>query len=255
MAEIAIFKLYMLVVARFGGMMASAPLLGARNFPTVAKIGVTALTALLLTPVLAPLKADLPEDAVSYALMAAGELLVGLAIGFVMTLLFAAVQLGGQIMDLQTGFGMMNVFNPAFESQFPIFGFFLFIVAVLYLLVTGGHRDMIRALAATYDHIPPGGFVVRRELMWEVSTWGKHMFVDGLMISAPVATAMVLAYATLGLLNRAIPQMHLFVIGFPITIASGLFVTALSLGVYADLLDGMFVHMFEDVGTLIRGLG
>ena len=168
--------------------------------------------------------------ATAYALMAAGELLVGVALGFVMTLVFAAVQVGGQIMDLQTGFGMMNVFNPAFESQYPIFGFFLFIIAVLYMLVTGMHQWMLLALAATYTHVPVGGFVADPNLMWEAATWGRHLFADGLMIAAPVATAMVLAYATLGLLGRVIPQLHLFVVGFPLTIATGPFCDGVVVG-------------------------
>ena len=255
MAELEIFKLYMLVVARFGGLMASAPILGARNFPMVAKVGLTALVAMLVTPTLAPLNTPLPDDALSYAVLAMGDVMIGLMIGFVMTLVFAAVQVGGQIMDLQTGFGMMNVFNPAFESQFPIFGFFLFIIAILYLLALGGHRMMLEHLAATYDSIPPGGFAPRPELLWEVGTWGKAMFVDGLMIAAPVGTAMLLTYMTLGILGRVVPQLHLFVVGFPLTIGTGLFLTGLVLGIYVQFLEGMFGRMFRDVTDLVGGMG
>ena len=81
------------------------------------------------------------------------------------------------------------------------------------------------------------------------------MFVDGLMIAAPVSAAMILAYATMGILGRVIPQIHLFVVGFPLTIATGLFLTAFSLGMYVYLLDGMFHRMFRNVDLLIRGLG
>lgn len=255
MAEVEIFKLFALVMVRVSGLMVSAPLLGSRNFPIPAKIGLTALMAMLITPVLPPLTTPIPGDPLAFALAGVGELLIGIIMGFVMTLVFASVQIAGQIMDLQTGFGMMNVFNPALESQFPIFGFFLFIVAVLYLLITGGHREMLLALSASYEHVPAGGFAVRPELLLEVSTWGRQMFVDGLMLSAPVATAMMLAYATLGLLNRAMPQLNLFAVGFSITIAAGLFVTAITLGVCARMLDGMYGDMFRNVSTLVLNLG
>ena len=249
------FKLFILVLVRVSGLMVSAPVLGSSSFPVVAKVGLTAAVAALITPVLPVLDTPLPDGVLMFASMAIGEFLIGLIIGFVITILFAAVQVGGQIMDLQTGFGMMNVFNPAMETQFPIFGFFLFIVAVLYLLAINGHHMMLLALARTYDHVGVGGFMVQPEMLWEISTWGTAMFVDGVMIAAPVATAMLMAYVSMGLLGRLVPQIHLFVIGFPVTIATGLFLAAAILGIYVSVLDGMFDRMEESVGVLIQNMG
>ncbi len=255
MAEVEIFKLFALVMVRFSGLMVSAPVLGSGNFPAIAKIGLTALTALLITPTIPVLAAPLPSGPLAFGVMALGEMLIGLMIGFVMSIFFAAIQVGGQIMDMQSGFGMMNVFNPALETQFPIFGFFLFIIAVLYFLVLGFHHTAIRALAHTYEVIQVGGLAVHPELLYEVSRWGRDMFIDGLIISAPISASMLLAYITMGLLGRVVPQIHLFVVGFPITIATGLFVTAFIIGIYLNVLDGMFERMMGNVDTLIRGMG
>lgn len=255
MAEIEILKLFLLVMVRFSGLMVSAPVLGSSNVPTAAKIGLSFFGAMLVTPTLPMLEATLPGEPIPFALFAVGEFLIGLLIGFVVGLVFAAIQVGGQIMDLQTGFGMMNVFNPALETQFPIFGFFLFILAVLYMLVTSLHHLMIVGLAHTFEVIPIGGFMAKPALLWEVSRWGDAMFLDGIIIAAPVAAAMMLAYVTMGLIGRVIPQIQLFVVGFPLTIATGLFITALSIGVYVQILDGMFDRTFERVDALIRGLG
>jgi len=253
-AELEIFKLFVLVLARVGGLMVSAPVLGSPSLPAMAKIGLSAGLALLIVPTLPALGSPLPQEGLALAVVALGELSIGMMIGFVVSILFAAIQLAGQIMDLQTGFGMMNVFNPALETQFPIYGFFLFLLAVLYMTALGGHHLMIQALASTYKTIPVGEVALRPALFLEVSKWGAPMFVDGLMISAPVAAAMVMAYATLGLLGRVVPQIQLFVVGFPLTIAIGLFLTAFIIGVYLEFLDGMFHRSFRDVSTLIRGL-
>jgi flagellar biosynthetic protein FliR len=255
MAEIEIFKLFLLVMVRFSGLMVSAPVLGSANVPVAAKVGLSFFGAMLITPLLPVLETGLPSAALPFAVLAIGEFLIGLLIGFVVGLVFAAVQVGGQIMDLQTGFGMMNVFNPALETQFPIFGFFLFILAVLYMLVTSLHHLMIIGLAHTFKVIPIGGFMAQPALLWEVSRWGDAMFIDGLIIAAPVAASMMLAYVTMGLIGRVIPQIQLFVVGFPLTIATGLFITALSIGIYVQILDGMFYRTFERVDLLIRGLG
>src|SRR5208283_2123199 len=134
------------------------------------------------------------DDAVAFALMAGGELAIGMMIGFVMTIVFGAIQVAGQILDMQSGFGMMNVFNPALETQFPIFGFLLFIIAMLFLMVTNMHHLMLRAIVSTFARIPLGGFVARPALLWQASQWGREMFLDGLIIATPVAAALMVAY-------------------------------------------------------------
>ncbi len=255
MAEVEIFKLFLLVLIRFSGLMVSAPVLGSGNVPIIAKVGFAFFGALLVTPTLPMLEVGLPEANLAFSVLAIGEFLIGLMIGFVVGMVFAAVQVGGQVMDMQTGFGMMNVFNPALETQSSIFGFFLFILAVLYMLVTNLHHLMIWGFIHTFEAIPLGGFVAHPGLLWEVTRWGQAMFVDGLIISAPVVAAMMMAYVTMGLIGRVIPQIQLFVVGFPITIGTGLFITALSIGIYLQVLEGIFERTFIRVDTLIRGMG
>jgi flagellar biosynthetic protein FliR len=252
--EVEVFKVFLLVLVRISGMFVSAPVLASSNFPLIAKAGLVTLTALLITPTLPEFGTALPDDPVTFSLMAAGELIIGLMMGFTMTLVFGAIQVAGQLLDMLTGFALMNVFNPALETQVPIFGFFLYILAALYLLALNGHHVMIKAMALSFDRIALGGFVMDPALLREVSTWGKVMFYDGLMIAAPVAGALLLAYVTMGLLGRLVPQIHLFVVGFPITIAMGLLLVALSLSMYLNLLDDMFEQMFRNVNTVMRAM-
>ncbi|MFP4500773.1 MAG: flagellar biosynthetic protein FliR [Candidatus Hydrogenedentota bacterium] len=255
MVEIAYFKLFVLVLARFSGLMVSAPFLGSANIPVAAKAGLAGMAAVVVSPTLLPLADPLPDTALVFALYGAGEFIIGLMVGFTLTFIFSAIQLAGQVIDLQTGFGMMNVFNPALETQFPIFGFFLFILAVVYLLVLNGHHLMIVGLIATYDHAPIGGLSVRPELMFEFTRLGQLMFVDGMIIAAPLASAMLLAYMTMGLLGRVVPQIHLFVVGFPLTIGVSLLLMSLIIGVYTQTLERMFGRMFRNLDLFIRALG
>lgn len=227
---------------------------GYYNFPARAKIGLAVLLAALLTPTLGRLQEPLPDDYLVLGVMAGAELSIGLLMGFVMTLVFAAIQVAGEIMDMLSGFSLMNVFNPALETQVPIFGFFLYIVAALYLLAVDGHHLMIRGLARTFSTLPLGQVALRPELLGQAARWGSLMFVDGLLIAAPVAGALLLAYVTMGLMGRVVPQIHLFAVGFPFTIALALLMTALFIGVYADILSGMFHRMFQGVSILTQGM-
>lgn len=253
--EIEIFKVFILAFVRFTGLFVAAPILGSNNIPPRVKIGLALLAAMVMTPVIPALGQPLPVEPIAFALYGVGELMIGLILGFAMTIVFAAIQVGGQIMDLQTGFGLINVFNPALETQVPIFGFFFFLLGALYLLAVDGHHEMIRALAATFRVIPLGGFVVRPAMLREVSAMGSAMFYDGLIIAAPVAGAMMLAYVTMGLVGRVVPQINLFVVGFPITISVGLLIVALSIQVYMVVLKGMFGDMWRSVYRLIGMMG
>jgi len=252
--EAEVFKLYVLVLIRVSGLVVSAPILGSRNFPVMAKIGLAGAVAALITPSVAPVPGGLPDDVLPYALMAGGELLIGLLMGFVMTFLFGAIQVAGQIIDMQSGFGMMNVFNPAMGAQFPVFGFYLFILAVLFLLAVNGHHVMLRALVATFDKIPIGGMVLRPEMGLEINRWAQVLFIDGILLAAPVGAALLLAYVVMGILGRLVPQVQLFVVGFPLTIALSLVVMALSVHIYLAVLEGMFNGMFRNLGLLIDGM-
>lgn len=255
MPEIEAALVFLLVLVRFSGLILTAPILSSVNFPPLGKIGLIGLSAMLLTPTVLMMDMPVPTEPLPFAIAGAGELLIGMLMGLIMTIVFAAIQVGGQVMDMQSGFGLMNVFNPAFETQFPIFGFFLFILAVLYLLVIDGPQMMIKALAHSYESVPLGGLAPNADLMWVVTSWASAMFFDGILIAAPVAAAMMLAYATMGLMGRVVPQIHLFVVGFPLTIALALLVVAFSVDLYLNHLDGMFEGMFRNVDTALQGLG
>lgn len=253
--EVEIAKLFILVAVRFSGLILTAPILGSGNFPVVAKIGLVGMLSFLVTPTIGQLDEPLPSGMLEFSLMGASELIIGLVMGLIMTLAFAAIQVAGQLMDMQSGFGMMNVFNPAFETQFPIFGFFYFILAVLFLLITNGHHLMIIALVSSFETIPIGGLSPDVGLMGHVATWGTMMFYNGILIAAPVVAAMLLAYMTMGLMGRVVPQIHLFVVGFPLTITTALLIVALTTEGYILFLDGLFTEMYRDVDRLVRGLG
>jgi flagellar biosynthesis protein FliR len=252
--EAEVFKVFVLVMIRISGLMVSAPVLGSANFPARGKIGLAILIALMITPAVEQLNEPLPDELLTLGLMATFELAIGLLMGFFMTLVFAAVQVAGQVVDMLSGFALMNVFNPALETQVPIFGFFLYIVAALYLLVIDGHLLIIRAIVGSFETMPLGELTLRPEVLGQISRWGSLMFVDGLLIAAPVAGALLLAYMTMGLMGRVVPQIHLFVVGFPFTIALALLMMGLFVGVYVEVLDEIFYRMFKGVSTLMRGM-
>jgi flagellar biosynthesis protein FliR len=100
-----------------------------------------------------------------------------------------------------------------------------------------------------------GGFAPETPVLAQFVAWGGLMFHDAVLLAAPVTAAMMLAYVTMGLMGRVIPQINLFVVGFPLTIAASLLVVGLSIGYYLNLLDSMIFDMFRNVDRIIPGLG
>jgi flagellar biosynthesis protein FliR len=111
---------FLLVFFRVGAMMAVAPILGHRSVPVTHRAGLAVLLALLLTPVVAPAPVD-GGDGLGLLLAIAGEILVGIAIGGVATLVLAAVQVAGELVGFQMGLGIGAVYDPALGGQATVF--------------------------------------------------------------------------------------------------------------------------------------
>jgi len=254
--EVDVFLFFILVLMRVSGLLVSMPILGSRNVPMMVKAGLAGLIAIILVSTMSPLPQGIPRDFGAFVVVGAYEFLIGIGMGFIVSLMFSAVQIAGEIMDLQSGFGMMNIFNPAMETQFPIFGFYLFILWAMFFLWINGHLVVLQILGESYKALPIGLMSrMDNNFGWEITRWGQTMFMYGVRLAGPVIVTMILTYAVMGILGRAIPQIHLLVIGFPITIGLGMIIVGISLGVYMGVFEDMAQEMVREVQLFIRGLG
>lgn len=234
------------LLLRVGAMLLAMPLFGGPGVPQHVKIGLAGLIALLLAPVVAPGPA--PETLFELAAVAAREIFVGLSMGFVVALFFFSLQLAGQLMDVPIGFGMVNVLDPHFGGQVPILGQFQNVLAVLIYFSIGGHHAMLRAVADSYSFIPVGGAQWNGALAQIVVDAVSSMFFLGVRIGLPVMAAAFLTDVALGIVNRAVPQINVFITGYPIKVALGLFTVVVVLPVYVGVLG----TVFGDGGELLR---
>jgi len=254
--EVDVFLFFILVLMRVSGLFVSMPVLGSRNVPMMVKAGLAGLIAIILVSTMSPLPQGIPHSSGAFLIVGAYEFLIGIGMGFIVSLMFSAVQIAGEIMDLQSGFGMMNIFNPAMETQFPIFGFYLFILWAMFFLWINGHLVVLQILGDSYKTLPIGLMSrMDNNFGWEITRWGQTMFMYGVRLAGPVIVTMILTYAVMGILGRAIPQIHLLVIGFPITIGLGMIIVGISLGVYMGVFEDMAQEMVREVQLFIRGLG
>ena len=242
---------FLLCLARTGGLVAVSPVLGGRFVPAPARALLAVLLALVVFPVVPAVPP--PASAAAYGAALLAELAAGLALGLATVLVFAAAQLAGQLLDLSTGFGISGTFDPVLGEPAPVLGNFFQLAMWLLFLAADGHHLVIRALAYSFRHIPPGGagLVPAAPVVVELAGW---MFATALMLSLPVLGVLLAVTAALSLIARAVPQMNVFITGLPVQVAVGLVALMAGLPALVGAMAGLAEPMGEFLARMVEAM-
>jgi flagellar biosynthetic protein FliR len=238
-----------LVFTRLSGLVVTAPLFSYRNIPTLLKVAFASLLAVILFPYARPLT---PAEflSLSYILQALGELALGLALGFAASLSLQAIYLAGQLMDVPMGFGMVNILDPQLGLQVPIMARFYNIIAVLVFLGVNGHHMVLMALMRSFELLPIGQINWGPGVVMVLIEGFAWMFVLGVKIALPIMGAIFLTDIALGIIARSVPQMNVFLVGFPIKIGVGLFLLVFVVPSYIRVI----AQLFSESGDMLSYL-
>lgn len=215
---------------RMLSLMSVAPLFSHESVPIPTRIWLALLLTVIIAPTLPAMAAVAPLS-VPGVLLIFQQLLVGVGLGFVMQLAFAAVELAGDMIGLQMGLSFAVFIDPQNSDQTPIVGSFLSMILMLIFLAMNGHLMMISALVDTFQTVPiaVSGAVSHGDSWQRLALAGGQLFASGLQIALPVIAALMLANLALGVLTRTAPQLNLFAVGFPITVILGLLMLLLGM--------------------------
>jgi flagellar biosynthetic protein FliR len=246
-------SLFLYPFVRILSWLMADPLLGNKAVPTQVRVGLALVMAVLVAPSM-PVTPQVALVSGEGLVLLAWQIAVGVALGFTVRIVFAAVELAGQFLGLQMGLSFAALFDPVNGAQTPVLGQLLSIVTVLLLFAFNGHHLIIAALWDGFQTVPliPGamsakGFTILVE-------WGGAIFITGLHLALPVAAALLTANLTIGMMTRAAPQLNVFAIGFPISIGVGFAVLYLSMAYLPAFMEG-FLRRAVDVGAAaMRGL-
>lgn len=229
--------LFLWPLGRIMGLMIAAPVLGNMRFPLRARVGLALMITAVISPALPPLPSIAPDSPASLGLFAQ-QLLIGLTMGFAMRLVFTAVEVAGDYIGLQMGLGFALFFDPQQSSQMPVIGQFLGLMAMLLFLVLDGHLMMISVLADSFRWAPIGA-EIHNGLWQAVAGWGGQILHAALLLSMPVVATLLTVNVALGVLTRAAPQLNIFAIGFPVTLAAGFAAMLLSLALFTPQFEAL----------------
>jgi flagellar biosynthetic protein FliR len=245
--------LLLLVLARVAGLLVAAPILGHLLLPRLVRAGLAIVLALALAPVVAA-PPELPTTLLALIGALAVETAFGLLLGFIAELVFAGVQLGAQLVGMQIGFGLDNLIDPGNNSQSTVIAHWYRLLALLVFLVLDVHHLLLEALVASFQTAAPGSLAAGRIPMDGILAAAGDVFALGVRIAAPVLIALLLTNAVLGVIARTIPQVNVFVVGFPLNVGVGLVVMGAALPFTFRLLTSRFAALEPALGGLVRGL-
>lgn len=243
----------LMILLRVGALIVMLPVLGHQLVPAQVKAGLALVISLLLWPVIG---APLPADAISptaLTLIALREILLAAAMAFLAQLIFAAAQFAGQIMSFQMGMTVANVFDPSTQSQQSVISQLAMTLAMLLWLASGAHRMFLQALFESFRRFPVGA-------EWTIHAWPDllgataAMFALALKLAAPVMLLLTFLYVALGLLARAVPQIQVFFVSFPLTTGLGLLALGLGMPALISLMQESFTALGRQLPLFLRHL-
>nr|WP_163503134.1 flagellar biosynthetic protein FliR [Halomonas socia] len=231
--------LFLWPFVRITAFMMAAPLMGHSSVPNQAKIGL----AVLLTIVIGPSLPELPEAPIlSWASLGImiEQMLIGVAIGLTMQVMFAVVQAAGEFIGLQMGLAFATFFDAGSGTNTMILSRVFYMITLLMFLAFNGHLIVIEILASTFVTLPIGIGSFNAGAFEMLVRFGGTIFVSGMLLALPLVGSLLIINLSLGILNRSAPQLTVFNIGFPTSLTVGIFLLMVLMTDFARFLQRLF---------------
>ncbi len=199
----------------------SAPVFSMRVIPVRTRIGLAFLVAVCAQAVLPeqPVISLNSREAAGAVVQQVG---IGLAMGFAVRLVFAAVELAGEIIGLQMGLNFASFFDPASNAQVSAVARFFGNISMLLFVVINGHLMVLMAVVKSFDSFPVGGNFLQAIGQMRLHELGASLFSSALWIALPMIALLLFVNLTLGIISRVAPQMNIYAVGFPVTLTVGM---------------------------------
>ncbi len=247
------YVVFVLVLTRISGLVMTAPIFGSRHVPMRVRAFLAVGMALIITPLHTENAPPVPSSVVQFMVILGRELMLGLALGLAVMILFTALQLTGQILGQMSGMSLADVFDPGFGQSVPMFTQLLDAVTLSVFIVIGGHRQVMQALLDTFRWRPPGSDDFPPDLVASLVHVLHESFVVGIRAAAPVMVALLLSIVVLGLISRTLPQLNILAVGFSLNSMVMVLTLALSLGGIAWLVQEQAYEVIDTMRGALSG--
>ena len=237
-------------MTRIGGAMLAAPLFGAGNVPPQLRVILTGALAVLVCA-WTPLQAPPALFSAQGILMVAGEVLVGLTLGFVLQLSFAAPVIAAEIIGGTMGMAMATSVDPNSGTQSPALGQYFGVVLTVIFLALGCHLQWIGLLVESYKVFPPGETWLGADKFSEILGFGTTMFVTAVAMALPVTLVLFVVQVVTGVLSRSAPALNLFALGLPAGVLAGIAALIISAPLLTDQMTDLAANAISETRSVV----
>ena len=239
------YQKFLFVLLRVGALIMFFPILGSPQVPGRIKIGLILFISIAVFPVVRATPMHDPRSLFELVVNLFSEITIGLAVAYTARLIFTAVQIAGTVVDFQMGFGVVNVIDPQTETQVSVTAQFQNILAILFFLALDAHHIIIGAIVESFFLINPFQINFSTFTPEIILLLFKATFVTAVKIAAPIMAILFFISVGLGLVARTVPQMNVFIVGFPLQIGVGLFMVGLSMSFFSIVVQGQIEQLPE----------
>jgi flagellar biosynthetic protein FliR len=247
------FHTFSILLVRIAGLISVFPILNTRTIPTPVKAGLVTMLGLVLVPMIQ--LPSLPSDPVVVVAGIASEFLIGLTIGLAVRLLFSGFQIAGELIGTQMGFSAIQLLDPMSHQNTPLVAQFQLTLGSLVFLSLNAHLLVVHAIGMSFELVPPFGARLSDSIARDIIQLAQNMLGVALKLAAPMFATLLIVNAILAILGRAVPQMNIFALSFPITIGAGLISMSLAMPFTLALFDQEFTTLAETILALLKALG
>jgi len=240
--------IYVWPFVRIGAFLMVMPLVGGSFVPVKVRL----LLAVVLTVAIAPV---VPHTVTQDVLSAAGlvtmiqEIAIGVAMGFLVQLVFDAIALGGQVIGMSMGLGFAVFLDKVRGVSVPVLGQLFLMLSMLVFLAMDGHLAMIKLLVESFRAWPIAQSGLTVPILSQLLGWTSQLFVFAMKIALPAITALLTVNLSFGVMSRAAPTLNLFAVGFPVAMLLGFTVIFLNMEV---LVENVSIFLNQSISALSR---
>lgn len=235
---------FVLCALRVGGLLLVAPVFSAKPVPMRLRTALIVIFALMLNPA-ATAGVNLEALRITPATFLT-ESAIGMVVGLSAAMFIAGAEAAGEQMTTAIGLSGAAIFDPTNNTQGSILAQFMQMLALLIVLMAGGHLMMLRALSDTFHVLPLGAAIHLGDGFRAFVPMARSIFTSGMQFAAPVIAAVLVMNIALAILGRAAPKLQIMSVAFPLQIGVGLLTLAGTLALIVRTIDGQWLPSLGD---------
>lgn len=246
------FETFLLIVVRVLTMLQIFPIFSAAQIPQAARVGLAFIVSFILYKSVPTM--PISHGMVDLAIAAGSQVILGMIVGFVASLVFVGIQFAGEVLDLQIGFAVANIIDPQTQRTITVIGEFELALATLLFLVSDSHLLLLQGIAGSFHLVPLPYITLDPSIAGNIVIFLTQAMLVVFRIAAPAAIALFLVNVCLAFMARVAPQMNVFVVGFPLQVGVGLIMVSICIPILGAVAPTIYAEVAREMDTVMRAM-